>query len=391
MALLLFAGLFLSSGLVAATSADAADTGGYPYASLNGPGSKPADYTWTDSRGSDLSPYRYGYRNCTDFVAWKLDTANGFRVASNYGHAKTWGDVNRKITNTTPAPGSVAWSNAGTYGHVAWVESVSGNTITVQDYNKAGTGAYARRTVNKNEFTGFIHFKDLGTASATPPPGGGGNPFGHLDSLTRAPGGLRAQGWVIDPDTAAPIDAHLYSGNGNPGGGNPGVATRADRDRPDVGRAYPGRGAAHGFDFTVPARAAGTQTGCVYGINVGGGNANPRIGCASINVSPDPYGHLDIVRRVPGGVEASGWSIDPDTGDPIAVHVYGGNGNPGGGPGVPTTANVNRPDVGNVYPNYGAQHGFTVFLPTGPQPQTFCAYGINNGPGANPRLGCASA
>ena len=111
----------------------------------------------------------------------------------------------------------------------------------------------------------------------------------------------------------------------------------------------------------------GQQTVCVYGINVGPGT-NTRIGCRSLSVSPDPFGYLDGVRRVPGGVEASGWSIDPDTGAPIA-HIYGGNGNPGGGPGVATTANRSRLDVAAAHPYYGDRHGYSVFLATAPRPR----------------------
>jgi spore germination protein YaaH len=101
----------------------------------------------------------------------------------------------------------------------------------------------------------------------------------------------------------------------------------------------------------------------------------------------NPFGNLDAVRSVPGGLEFAGWSIDPNVSDPIQVAIYADGHLMGN-----AVANVDRPDVANVYGFFGSAHGFdsTVGLPPGRH--TVCAYGLNTGPGdANTWLGCGSA
>lgn len=96
-----------------------------------------------------------------------------------------------------------------------------------------------------------------------------------------------------------------------------------------------------------------------------------------------PIGALDIVRRVPAGLELRGWSIDPDAVGARGVHVYV-NGRPAGA----TTAGLPRPDVGRAFPAHGPDHGYAVVVPAGVGPQQVCAYGINAGAGSNSLLGC---
>lgn len=82
----------------------------------------------------------YGYRNCTDWVAFRAKVA-GDRVPSGLGNAKTWDD--RAPSFSTPKVGAAAVSNSGIYGHVMYVEAVHGDgSITISDYNRAGTGKY---------------------------------------------------------------------------------------------------------------------------------------------------------------------------------------------------------------------------------------------------------
>ncbi len=102
-----------------------------------------------------------------------------------------------------------------------------------------------------------------------------GPPFGHLDSATAVPGGVRVGGWAIDPDTAAPIAVHVYVGTA-------GTALTAGTTRSDLATIFPAYGGAHGFSATLPA-AAGTYNVCAYGINTGIG-ANTSLGCRSVTV-----------------------------------------------------------------------------------------------------------
>lgn len=88
----------------------------------------------------------YGYRNCTDYVSWKIRSQGGY-VPAGLGNAADWDD--RYPSDGSPSPGDAAVSNAGFYGHVMYVEAVHGNgTITVSDYNRAGTGKYATSTIS---------------------------------------------------------------------------------------------------------------------------------------------------------------------------------------------------------------------------------------------------
>lgn len=75
-------------------------------------------------------------RECTSFVAWCLNSRNGVSFTNRYGgvlwgHVKDWGGAARSLGITVdmnPVVGAVAWWDTGTYGHVAWVKAVSGNT-----------------------------------------------------------------------------------------------------------------------------------------------------------------------------------------------------------------------------------------------------------------------
>jgi|GEM_PF-1224548 len=106
----------------------------------------------------------------------------------------------------------------------------------------------------------------------------GGNPFGNVEIVEGRVGAYRISGWVIDPDTAGPIELHVYV-DGEWGG-----KLFANRSRPDVGMAYPLYGADHGFDVTLPA-ARGARQVCVYAINAGSGNTNPLLTCRTVPVT----------------------------------------------------------------------------------------------------------
>ncbi|MDB4875473.1 MAG: hypothetical protein JWM41_1919 [Gemmatimonadetes bacterium] len=86
------------------------------------------------------------YRECTSFVAWRLNRDAGTKNApyffTNHMGGGHWGDASTWIANAqslhytvnkSPAVGSVAWFS---YGHVAYVERVNGDgTVDVSEYN----------------------------------------------------------------------------------------------------------------------------------------------------------------------------------------------------------------------------------------------------------------
>jgi GH25 family lysozyme M1 (1,4-beta-N-acetylmuramidase) len=203
----------------------------------------------------------------------------------------------------------------------------------------------------------------------------GGSPLGVIDTAISGIGSLSVTGWVVDPDTAAAIDVHVYvNGIGR-------LAIRADGTRNDVAAGFPGYGPSRGYSGSVSV-GGGAHTVCVYGINVGVGN-HSLLGCRAVQVAGgSPFGALDTVTFENGSLRVTGWAVDPDTVFSIPVHVYVQ------GQGYALTANGNRPDIAGGLPAYGAAHGFDNLLPAPEGRQTVCAYAINVGLGNHSLLGC---
>jgi hypothetical protein len=99
----------------------------------------------------------------------------------------------------------------------------------------------------------------------------------------------------------------------------------------------------------------------------------------------NPFGNIESLKSDSGSIRLTGWAADPDTKDPIEVHVYVGS------VGTAFRAALARPDVGAAYPAVGPNHGFDIRV-TAPTTgtHTVCAYGINVGSGTNTLIGCGS-
>ena len=128
---------------------------------------------------------------CTSFVAHCLTTRNGvdfhnrhvvyngtyYALNDNtkWGDANHWAETARFVgipIDMNPAVGAVAWKNKTSRfptGHVAWVSSVKGDSVTIEEYNQAvlvdgvwkNDHKWHTRTVDKSEFDGYIHIKDI--------------------------------------------------------------------------------------------------------------------------------------------------------------------------------------------------------------------------------------
>jgi surface antigen len=92
--------------------------------------------------------YAYGY--CTYYVA------SPPQHPGNWGNANAWyynAQASGFSVGSAPVPGAIAWTGAGYYGHVAYVESVSGGMVTVSEMNfNGGWNRVSSRTVPASSF-----------------------------------------------------------------------------------------------------------------------------------------------------------------------------------------------------------------------------------------------
>lgn len=196
--------------------------------------------------------------------------------------------------------------------------------------------------------------------------------------MVPAPGGVVISGWTLDYQADNPLSAHVYVDNVFS------KAIYADLSRPDIGNAFPEFGADHGFEDYVSV-APGTHTVCVYAINEGPG-ANALVGCKSVTVLSSPYGSIDATFFNQDGLNITGWAIDPDTEDSIAIHVYVDGVFSG-----ELLADAERVDVGQAFSYYGDFHGFNAIGNFPPGIYNVCVYAINEGHGVNALLDCRSS
>ena len=130
-----------------------------------GPQAEGDDYPYRTS-GGGLSALGYVTRQCTDFVAWRLNrdrgTTNPYSLVwSNMtpgrGSATNWPaawNANGWQTSTTPITGAVAYKG----NHVAYVKSVNADgPVTVEEYNWGGNASYNIRTVGVGDFSLYLY------------------------------------------------------------------------------------------------------------------------------------------------------------------------------------------------------------------------------------------
>ena len=202
---------------------------------------------------------------------------------------------------------------------------------------------------------------------------------GVVDTLTVSSAGrLAVSGWAYDRRTPDPTGI-VIDVNGQP------VLTSATSvSRLDVQSVFTAAPPNSGFDL-VADLPDGDDTVCVYAAESSYG-ALRRLTCQSFRVNNNPRGALESVTASSGSVAFSGWSIDPNTVDPISVQIF-----VDGTLASTVTADVSRPDIAAANPGSGPLHGFTGTTPVSDGPHRVCAYGINTGAGsANPLLGCRS-
>jgi len=113
------------------------------------------------NQGGGLSPLGYYYRECVDFVAWRLSRDAGSSASGPYrwtwsqltpsgGNASQWKSAwlnHGWATGTTPQVGSVAWFPG--QNHVAYVSGIlASGQIVIDEYNMGGQHEYDQRVID---------------------------------------------------------------------------------------------------------------------------------------------------------------------------------------------------------------------------------------------------
>ncbi|MBX3100733.1 MAG: CHAP domain-containing protein [Salinibacterium sp.] len=129
------------------------------------------DYPWpyeaTDDEGGPLSPLNYYYRECVDFVAWRLNRDAGYPTAPfkwkwadltpTGGDGSQWLSAwqsNGWPVSDTPIVGSVAYTGGN---HVAYVKQVlDGGYVVLEEYNFV-PHVYSQRTVATSSVVAFLY------------------------------------------------------------------------------------------------------------------------------------------------------------------------------------------------------------------------------------------
>lgn len=133
------------------------------------------DGRWAAARSDSFWGMSPGH-NCTNYVAWRLESEGIARPSVSLGNAATWAERSATAGLTvdqTPAVGAVAqWGGFvgghGYAGHVAYIEAVGddGTVLISEDYWHGGNqlGPLTYRTIDASSIANVIHFEGDGDA-----------------------------------------------------------------------------------------------------------------------------------------------------------------------------------------------------------------------------------
>lgn len=129
------------------------------------------DYPWawqlSDDQGGGLSPLNYYYRQCVDFVAWRINRDQGYYSApfkwvwstlTPYGGnggqwMYNWEQLGRTVSNV-PVPGAVAYTGGN---HIAYVKTVNPDgTVLLEEYNYV-PDSYSQRVIPASSVVAFLY------------------------------------------------------------------------------------------------------------------------------------------------------------------------------------------------------------------------------------------
>ncbi|HVX57749.1 MAG TPA: CHAP domain-containing protein [Candidatus Saccharimonadales bacterium] len=142
---------FISSSSAGAPGTGPTCGGGYPAVWCNAP------------QDSIIDSWGMYNRECVSYTAFKVAASGRYMPYwGGRGNANQWPSDARAAGipmdyGGGARPGDVAISTAGAFGHAMYVESVSGNSVFVSQYNAALDGRYSTATVSQSGLY-FIHF-----------------------------------------------------------------------------------------------------------------------------------------------------------------------------------------------------------------------------------------
>ena len=116
--------------------------------------SSSSSITVVQRAGSKANGYPYGY--CTYYVATRR------AVPTNWGNAGQWINSAKRAgydTGSAPVAGAIVVTRESWWGHVAYVESVSGDSFIIAEMNYHGWGVTSRRTMSAHDsvIKGFVY------------------------------------------------------------------------------------------------------------------------------------------------------------------------------------------------------------------------------------------
>lgn len=205
-------------------------------------------------------------------------------------------------------------------------------------------------------------------------------PVGRIDlTWGAAPGTIRTIGWMVDPDTSAPlqlwmsIDSRLIIGT-------------ADVPRGDLPASLRKYGSRHGYDISVNGVGPGVHQVCVAAVNKGAGPPLQLVGCAYPTVAPaGPIGAMDSFTPVPGEqLRVRGWALDVDNVFPVAVTLA-----LDGRDVAHQRATSSLAGLAWFFPYHGAAHAFDLTIPASSGHHQICLSSENfDGAPATVQIGC---
>lgn len=147
------------------------------------------------------------------------------------------------------------------------------------------------------------------------------DPIGCVDTSSATIGRITVTGWAFDQDVpSTSIGVHVYVGGPAGSAGAEGHALTANKNRPDVAKAYSSLRISnyHGFSDTFTTKKTGTQKLYFYAINSGGGTNNPLIGTKTITIPKDTT-KPTITNVKISNITATGYTISCTVTDNIGV------------------------------------------------------------------------